>query len=309
VSVSVRAELRQGSATRRRVSGWPVRFLALAAIWGMSFLFIKVGDGSFAPLQLALLRVALGTGTLLGIVAVRGDRLPVGLRVWGHLLVASLLLNVLPFAFFAYGEMHVTSILAGIWNGSAPLWTTIVAVSIYRTERPTWVGAVGISLGFVGVLVVLGGSGFGSGTLLGNLLCLGAAVCYGLGYPYARRFLTGLDVSLVALSAAQLMCATAVLLAAVLLTTSVPHTVTSGAVVSVVALGILGTGVAYVLNYSLIREAGATAASTVTYLVPLFATIVGVVALREPLTINEPIGGAIVVLGVVLSQRWGRRPA
>jgi drug/metabolite transporter (DMT)-like permease len=309
VSVSVRAESRETSVTRRRVGGWPVRFIVLAAIWGMSFLFIKVGDGSFAPLQVALLRVSLGAGTLLGIVAVRGDRLPSGLRVWGHLLVASLLLNVLPFTFFAYGETHVTSILAGIWNGSAPLWTTIVAVAIFRTERPTWVGAAGIGLGFVGVLVVLGGSGFGGGTLLGNALCLGAAICYGLGYPYARRFLTGLDVSLVALSAAQLLCAMAVLLVAALLTTSMPHTVTSGAVLSVAALGVLGTGVAYVLNYSLIREAGATAASTVTYIVPLFATVIGVVALSEPLTLNEPIGGAIVVLGVLLSQRWGRRAA
>jgi drug/metabolite transporter (DMT)-like permease len=288
------------------LTGPSMRFLLLAAIWGMSFLFIKVGDGSFAPLQVALVRTALGAATLLGVMALRRERLPRGWRIWGHLSVACIVQNVLPFTFFAYGETHVTSILAGIWNATAPLFTTVITVVLFRLERPTPMRILGVGLGFVGVLVVLGGSGLRGGTLLGNLLCMGAAVCYGFGYPYTRRFLTGQDVSVVALSGAQLLCATVVLAVITPIVSTAPQAISGGAVASLAALGILGTGVAYVLSYSLVREVGATAASTVTYVIPLFSTVVGIVALSEPLTINEPIGGAVVVAGVVIAQRWGR---
>jgi len=189
---------------------WSARFLLLAAIWGCSFLFIKIGDEAFAPLQVALGRLIFGAGALLVALAARGDRLPRPGRVWGRLAVAALLLNTLPFSLFAYGETRVTSVLAGIWNATTPLLTLAVALLTLPEERPSRERVVGLAVGFAGVLVVLGAwQGFGGRAVLGNLACFGAACCYGLGLPYMRKHLAGRPESALALSAAQLLCGAA----------------------------------------------------------------------------------------------------
>ncbi len=303
------------AATRSSMPRWRGRFLLLAAIWGNSFLFIKVGDEALAPLQVALGRVVIGAVTLLIVLAVRRERLPRDPGVWRHLMVAALLVNVLPFSLFAYGEMHVTSVLAGIWNATTPLVTLLVVLLTLPEERPTRERFAGLVLGFVGVLVVLGvWRGLGAHALLGNLACFVASACYGLGYPYIRKHLSGRPESIIALSAAQLLCSTVELAIVTPLFTAVPTTLPLRVVASVVALGALGTGVAYVLNYGLLRDAGATVASTVTYVIPLFSTVVGVLILHEQLTWNEPVGALVVILGVAVSQgtfgvlmryRWG----
>lgn len=189
---------------------WSARFLLLAAIWGCSFLFIKIGDEAFAPLQVALGRLIFGAGALLVALAARGDRLPRPGRVWGRLAVAALLLNTLPFSLFAYGETCVTSVLAGIWNATTPLLTLAVALLTLPEERPSRERVVGLAVGFAGVLVVLGAwQGFGGRAVLGDLACFGAACCYGLGLPYMRKHLAGRPESALALSAAQLLCGAA----------------------------------------------------------------------------------------------------
>lgn len=282
---------------------WPARLVVLAAIWGMSFLFIKVGDEALAPLQVALGRMLLGSATLLLILAVRGDRLPRGIGTWGHLIVAALILNVIPFSLFAYGETQTTSVLAGICNATTPLFTLPLAILMLGEERATVSRVVGVVIGFVGVLIVLGvWRGLGGAALLGNLACLAAAASYAIGFPYARKYLAGRVESTVGLAAAQLVCGTVVLAIITPLVTHTPATLPLKVVASVGALGILGTGIAYILNYSLIRDAGATIASTVTYLLPLFSTVVGVLVLGEPLTWNEPAGALVVILGVAISQ-------
>src|SRR3954453_10757387 len=101
---------------------WPARFVALASIWGLSFVFIKVGLESFAPLQVATLRLAFGAATLLILVRLLHDRLPRGRRTWLHLVFGTIFMNVIPFTLFAYGEQRVSSVLAGIWNATTPLW-------------------------------------------------------------------------------------------------------------------------------------------------------------------------------------------
>ena len=158
------------------------------------------------------------------------------------------------------------------------------------------------------MVVVLGPwSGLG-GRLLGNLACYGAAACYGLGFVYTRRYLAGRHESAVSLSAAQTLCGSIQLALVVPWLTSAPHRFPVDSVLSMVALGAGGTGIAYVLNYEVIRRAGATVASTVTYLIPLFSTVLGVVVLGEALAWNQPLGAAVVLLGVALSQgRLSRR--
>jgi drug/metabolite transporter (DMT)-like permease len=286
---------------------WQIRLVLLAAIWGMSFLFIKVGDEALAPLQVAFGRLLFGTMALLLILAVRRIPLPSGRHVWFHLAVAAALLNALPFSLFAYGELHTTSVLAGICNAATPLFTAPIAVLMLPGERLSRDRVGGLLLGFVGVLVVLGiWQGAGGGTILGNLLCIGATVSYGVGFPYTRKYLAGRQESVVSLAAGQLICGTLELSVLLPFFTHAPGRLPLNVVASVVVLGALGTGIAFILNYGLIREAGATAASTVGYLVPLFSTAAGVLILSEPLTWYEPVGAVIVILGVAVTQ--GRIP-
>ena len=291
-----------------RDRGWLPHFVVLSAIWGASFLFIKVGDRAFAPLQVAFARCALGAIALLALAAARRERMPRTREAWAHLFVIAVLFNSVPFALFAWGETRVSSVVAGIWNATTPLNALVVALAVLPEERPNRDRVMGLLVGFAGVVVVLGPwTGLG-GRLLGNLACFGAAACYGIGFPYTRRFLAGRPESAVALSAAQVLCGTLQLALVVPWLTSAPHRFPIDSVLSMLALGAGGTGIAYVLNLAVIRRAGATVASTVTYLIPLFSTVLGVVVLGEALSWTQPVGAAVVLLGVALSQGGLSRP-
>jgi drug/metabolite transporter (DMT)-like permease len=281
-------------------------FLALAAIWGASFLFIKVGVRELHPLYLTLFRVGSGALTLLVVLAVGRNRLPRDPRLWGHLTVVAAIGVALPFTLFGFGEQRVSSVLAGIWNATTPLIALPVAVLVFRTERMNTRRAVGIGLGFVGVLTVLGvWQGVGGAHLTGQLMCFGAAACYGLAIPYQKKFVAGHAASGLALSAAQLLIATVQLAIVAPLFAGAPPAPTGlslDVIASVLALGALGTGLAFVINMHNIRVAGATTASTVTYLIPIVSTVIGVVALGEGVTWYQPVGALIVLLGVAVSQ-------
>lgn len=289
-----------------RRGGWLPAFLLLAAIWGGSFLFIKVGVRELHPVYVTLGRVGAGALTLLVVILVTRDRLPRDPRLWGHLAVVAAVANAVPFTLFGYGEERISSVLAGIWNATTPLIALPVAVLVFHTERMTARRAVGVGLGFLGVLVVLGvWRGVGGAGLTGQLMCFGAAACYGLGIPYQRKFITGRSESGTALAAAQLLVATALMAVAAPLFAGAPPapaSLSADVIGSVLALGALGTGLAFVLLFRVIREAGATTASTVTYLVPLFATVVGILVLDEHLAWYEPVGGLVVLVGVAISQ-------
>lgn len=292
----------------RRPPEWIPPFLALSAIWGSSFLLIKVADRALPPTSVAFARVSIGAATLLAIAAIGRVRLPAGRRVWGHLAVVALIANVLPFTLFAYGETKISSVLAGIWNATTPLMTLLVVLVALQEERPTRERALGLGLGFLGVLCLLGPwAGLGGGALRGDLACLGAAALYGVAFVYIRRFLTPLRLSGVTLALGQLICATVELAVVVPFVGHRQGPVTAVVVLSLVGLGALGTGLAYVLSYRLIAVAGATTASTVTYVIPLFATVLGIAVLGEGLSWNEPLGAAIVLAGVAVSQRGAAR--
>jgi drug/metabolite transporter (DMT)-like permease len=286
---------------------WPARFALLALFWGSTFLFIKIGDEALAPIQVSLGRLVIGTITLLAIAALRGARLPGGWRLWGQLAIAGLLLNVAPFTLFAYGERHVSSLLAGIWNATVPLFTLPIAIAWIPDEHASARRLLGLAVGFAGVLVVLGAwRGLGGASLAGNLLCLGAAASYGLGFPYTRRYLARRPEGPLSLASAQLICATAEIAILALLFTHTPHGLAAKHVLSVLALGVFGTGLTFVLNYSLIRDVGATVTSTVAYVMPIVSTLLGIVALGEPLRWYEPVGAAVIVLGAFLAQSRDR---
>jgi drug/metabolite transporter (DMT)-like permease len=288
--------------------GWPVQFVALAATWGASFLFIKILDKHWSALWVSFGRVALGAAALLLLVALRGERLPSDRRVWLHCAVAAVLFNAVPWTLFAYGEQHTSSIVAGLWNATTPLWVLVISLAVFDEEHPSAARLAGLVTGFGGVALLLGPwRGFGGGQLIGHVCCGGAALCYGIGFPYTRRHLAGRTESGVVLSAAQLLCATAMLAAFLPLAHEPTAQIGLDGAGSLLALGALGSGVAFAVNYAIVRAAGASTASLVTYLIPAFSTILGVVVLGETLHWNEPVGTVVLLAGVAVFQgRFGR---
>ncbi|GAA1645301.1 DMT family transporter [Kribbella alba] len=301
------------------VRAWLPTMLLLAAIWGCSFLFISVGVRELHPAYLALGRVVAGALVLLIILAIKRESLPREPRIWAHTFVLGAIGSALPWTLFGYGEQRVPSLLAGIWNGITPLVVLPIAVLVFRTEKFTLQRAVGLLLGFVGMMVVLGAWQLhGGADLTGQLLCMAAACSYGVAIPYQKRFIAGSKLSGTALSAGLLLCATVQLAVVAPIVAGhappLPWSLSFEVVASVVALGALGSGIAFVLNLRIIRLIGASMTSMVTYVMPIFAIIVGVLVLDEHLTWYQPVGALIVLTGVAVSQgmvsavRSGRRP-
>ncbi len=293
---------------------WQASFVALGLIWGCSFLFIKLGLQSFSPVEVAFGRLAVGAVVLLAVARLTRTRLPRTPGTWRHLAVVGLLFCSLPAMFFAYGETRVSSILAGIINAATPLATLAVVLAAFREEQPTRERMAGLGIGFAGVLVVLGvWEGIGTAELPGVLACVAAIACYGLAYPYTRRYLVPTGLGPIALATGQ------VLLGAVFLVPLLAVTIAVGgigiatpiepsAIVGILALGALGSGIAYVLSTRIVITAGPTVASSVTYIPPIVAVAVGAAILGEPLTWNEPVGAVIVLFGVAVAQGLVRRP-
>jgi drug/metabolite transporter (DMT)-like permease len=292
----------------RNTLGWRTQFLILAATWGSSFLFIKVLGRHWPAVWVAFGRVALGAVTLTALTVSTRQRLRFDKRLWGHLAITAILFNTVPFTLFAFGEKHVSSVVAGLWNATTPLWVLSGSILAFPEEHPTQQRVVGLALGFAGVIMLFGPwRGLGGGELQGHVACAGAGLCYGIGFLYTRRHLAGRAISGVALSAGQLLCAT-VMLALILPFASAPSThIGLDGVGSLLVLGIAGTGIAYVLNYAIVRAAGATIASTVTYVIPVFSTLLGVIVLGEQLSWNEPVGTLILLSGIAVSQGMPRR--
>ncbi|MFF0561267.1 DMT family transporter [Streptomyces sp. NPDC004266] len=298
-------------ASAPRLLDWRVRFGALALIWGFSFLFIKVGTEGFAPFQVTFGRLLFGTAVLAAAIVIKRDRLPRGARVWGHLAVAALLLNALPFSLFAYAELTIPSTLAGICNATTPLWGMVLSLVALSEDRPTRVRAAGLGIGFVGVLTVLGAwQGFSGLDVTGTALALLASFSYAVGWIYVRRTLSGTGASNLSLAGSQVGLATLQLAVVTPLFTSVPRSVELMPLLSVIALGALGTGYAMLLQYGVVAEVGPTTASMVTYFIPVIATAAGVALLDEHLAWNTPVGALVVLAGAALTQtRASRRAA
>lgn len=281
----------------------------LALIWGTSFLLIKVGLEGLSPTQLVLGR--LGTGALALVVPGALGRARPGSRPlgwagwpWGRLGLVAVMANVVPFLLFAWAEEHVSSGLAGLLNGTTPLFTVLAALAVLPEERLTRTRALGLVLGMAGVVVVLAPwrQGLSTSSLLGEVACLGAAASYGVGFVYTKRLLSGRGLTAAALATGQLVAATVILGLLAPLVATGPVRLGPAVVAAVVTLGAVNTGFAYLLYHFLVEESGATGASAVTYLVPVVAVTLGVVARGESLTWTLLAGGAVVIVGLLVLE-------
>jgi len=284
-------------------SSWVGVYLALGIVWGCSFIFIKLGLEFLTPFGVAFGRCALGAATLLIVARVKGVTLPKDRVILLHLWIVALLLNVIPGVLFALAETKVTSILAGILNAVTPLMTLIAILIVNREEKPKLFQIVGLLIGFTGVLTVLGAwQGLGENPLWAILVLLAAVSCYGISFPYTRRFVMPYKLQSEAVVATQLTLAATTLLPFYLIDGIAKDEYRLGPVLGMFALGIFGSGFAYIWNFKVMELAGSAIASSVTYLTPVVAVIVGVIFLNEKVTWYEPVGALIVLLGAAIAQ-------
>jgi drug/metabolite transporter (DMT)-like permease len=287
-----------------------VRLALLALLWGSSFLWIKLAIAGLSPVQLVLARLALGALVLLAVVRSRRLQLPADRPTWLHLTIAALLANAIPYWLFAVGERTVTTGLAGTLNATTPLWAFGIALATRTERRPSALRVVGLITGFMGALLILAPWQTGStGSLLGALACLAAAASYGVSYVYMGAHLSNRGIPPLVLSAAQLTAATGLLVLATPVAGLHPVKLSTSVVGATLVLGTLGTGAAYVLNYRLIADEGATVASTVTYLLPVVSVTLGIIVLHERVTWRLLAGTMFVLAGVALAQNSSQRKA
>jgi drug/metabolite transporter (DMT)-like permease len=288
---------------------WLPAYLALGLVWGCSFIFIKLGLEFLTPFGVAFGRCALGAITLLIVVKLKKIDLPKDKSTWRKLWVVAMLLNVVPGILFAYAEVHVTSVLAGIINATTPLATLIVMLIAFREEKLKSEQVYGLLLGAIGVLVVLGiWQGIGDNQLTGVIALLIAVTCYGISFPYSKRNIIPLGLKPEAAATTQLIMAAITLLPFYLYDGISQDYYRPATFFAMLALGILGSGFAYIWNFSIIAAAGSSIASSVTYLTPVVAVFVGWLFLGETIAWHEPIGALLVILGAAISQgRFNRK--
>ncbi|MBB2486440.1 DMT family transporter [Mitsuaria sp. WAJ17] len=273
----------------------------LAAIWGASFLFLRLGAPAFGPLALAFVRVAGAGLFLLPLLAWQGGR--EGLlelrRDWRPLMLVALLNSALPFAFFSYAALSITAGLSSILNATTPIWGALVA-SIWLGQRLDPGRRLGLLVGFGGVVFLAwehasfkpGGSGWAV------LACLAATCCYGLAASATKKYLGQTRPLAVATGSQAFAALLLALPAAAQWPAQMPG---QTAWLSALALALLCSGLAYILYFRLMKRAGPSYALSVTFLIPVFAVLWGAVFLGESFTLHMAAGCAIVLLGTALA--------
>jgi drug/metabolite transporter (DMT)-like permease len=278
--------------------------LVLGAIWGASYLFIKIGLRDLSPSMVAFVRIALAALVLLPVAAFQGALAGVRARA-GWLALIGAVQVAGPFFLISAGEEEISSGLAGILVAAAPLFTALLAVWVDHEERSQGLRLGGVLVGFGGVALLLGVDLGGSGAeLLGGLAVVLAGLGYAVGGFLVKHRLAGMAP--LGMSAAVMVASTILLLPPALLTA--PEAAPGlGPVAAVAVLGVLGTGIAFVIFYGLIGSVGPARAFLVTYIAPGFAVVYGALLLSEAVTIATLAGLALILSGSWLAAE-GRLP-
>ena len=280
---------------------WVREFFLLSGLWGASFLFMRLGASEFGPLPTAGLRVALATLFLWPILVQQGQW-PQLRQHWRPVLLAGLINSAIPFALYAWAVLHISTGLASILNATVPLFGAIIAW-LWLGERIGRLRSLGLALGFLGVALLAwrapGGAGGQSDLAFWAVAaCLGATTCYALAASYARRYLVGIP-PLATATGSQLGAA---LFLAIPTAIAWPAQMPGlRAWLAIAAIAVLCTGIAYILYFRLIANAGPSRALAVTFLAPVFAVLYGVVFLSEAVTLWMAGCALVIVLGTLLS--------
>ena len=274
----------------------------LAALWGASFLFMRLGAHEFGPIALAAVRVGLASLMLIPLLASRGQLAELRTH-WKGLLLVGALNSAIPFALFSFAALSITAGLSSIINATTPLWTAVVAFVWLRQGLTPW-RVLGLVIGFAGVaFLAWDKASFKSGEedhsgLLAVLACAAATFCYGVAANATKRYLTGASPLAVATGSQFAAALLLALPAAWLWPAAMPS---GGAWASALGLAGLCTALAYILYFRLMSRVGPTNAVSVTFLIPLFAILWGAIVLSEAVTAQMVIGGGIVLVGIALA--------
>ena len=275
-----------------------VEFVALAAIWGSSFLFMRLGGAEFGVMATAGVRVAIGAAVLIPVLWFSGH--------WGALtrrplpiLFIGMLNSGLPFVLFAYAVTSISTGLSAILNATVPLFGALIAWA-WLKDRPGNSRILGLVVGFAGVVLLAGdkASFKPGGTGWAVLACLLATLCYGYSASFTKQYLSGVN-PLATATGSQIGASIGLALPTVWYWPE--HNPGISAWLALVALGVVCTAAAYILYFRLIAKLGPARAVTVTFLVPVFAVIYGTAFLGEDLTLWMLFCGAVIVCGTALA--------
>jgi drug/metabolite transporter (DMT)-like permease len=275
--------------------------VSLSILWGGSFLFVGVAVRELPALAIVVARVVLAAATLLAVMRLMGIRLPREPHVWAAFFGMGILNNAIPFTLIAWGQGHIASGVASIFNATTPLFTVVVAHAFTADERMTARKLAGVAIGFVGVAVMIGGAALASlgVAVLAQLAMLAAALSYAFAGVYGRRF-KAMGVEPVA-TAAGMLTASSLMLVPVMLAVDRPWTLpapSAAAAGALVGLALLSTSLGYILYFRLLATAGATNLLLVTFLIPASAILLGVTLLGERLEPRHFLGMALIGCGL-----------
>ena len=284
------------------------QLFAVAALWGSSFVVTKAGVAGIGPMGFSWTRIVMAALTLAVVLRLRGTPFPRGRRTWLRLAVMGLIGTALPFALITWGMQYIDGGLGSVLNATQPLFTFLVAAAL-GDERLRWLRGAGLLLGFAGTLVLTIPS-WGGGlrlNLLGELAVIAASVSYSLGAVYAGRILT--DESPLSISFGQ-VTTSALWLLPMLLLEGLPSAAPDGiTIAAILYTGVASTALAYIIYYSLLSRYGATSASSVTYVTPLFGLLTGWILLSETPTWHVILALALIFGGLLLVNRPTRSQA
>ena len=291
-----------------------VMLLVLSIVWGGSFFFNAILVQELPPITIVFTRVALAAVFLWLYIAAKNIPVPQSLVAWGSLLVMGLLNNVLPFGLIVWGQTIISSSLASILNATVPLMTVVLAALLLNDENISVRKTIGVVIGFIGTAWIIGPdfSAFGPQHLLAQLAILGAALSYTFAAIFGRRF-SKMGLHPVTTAAGQ-VSASALLTLPFMLLIDKPHLLpmpSNGVLLASLALALISTAFAYILYFKILAVAGATNLGLVTFLIPVWATALGIGFLGETISTNQLIGVFLIAVGLSLidGRIWKRRKA
>lgn len=278
-----------------------VLLVALSSMWGLSFLFIELALRELGPLWIVTGRTAIGGVLLLSVVVVRGG-LPRGRGLWLRLLTLGVINNALPWTAIAWAQQRLPSGLTGLLMAIVPTTTLLVAAAV-GLERITPRRLLGLGLAMAGVAVIVGGDVEQPGRVVAVLVVVLATVGYATGAVFAKSQVSGLAPPLT-IATGQVLSAAAVTLPVAWFVEGAPDLggLTPTTVAAVALLGAFGTGLAFLVFYTLVARVGATNATLTTYLIPIVAVVAGTWLLDERLGLSALAGGGLILLGIWLAQ-------
>lgn len=308
--------------TERRVP-WQAKFVTLALVWGSSFLVMMVALRGWTAFQIVTVRIVLAAATLVGLLVVTRGRLPRGGRVWAHLLVCGFFLAALPFTCFVWSETRIASALAGISNATTPIATVLAVMLMLPSERVTPRKIAAVAAGFAGVVLIAQPWDLAARPdPAGLAAAIVGGLSYGVGWTYNRRFLAGSDLGGLSQPTALMLCGSVLIVPVGLvawwlnrahqprpwspLVGADGHTLLI-ATSCMALLAVLHTGVAYMLQYDVVRDAGPMVSSTMTYLIPAVSVVLGVLVLGERLGWPQLLGFGVVLAAALAVNTAPRR--